>query len=133
MDNGKKYVVSNERMITGCLLKYNGTPYKWGGDGYDGIDCSGLAFVVFKDCMGVELPRKAEEQSKHGVKVRESDIKTGDLLFFKIDSRKINHVAISVGDGKFVHASRNGGVRTDSLSDDYYGRRFIVAKRLIKE
>ncbi len=55
----------------------------------------------------------------------------GDLLFFRIEGRKVSHVAIYAGDGRFVHAPQTGkAVETRQLDDAYYRKRLVSAGRL---
>jgi peptidoglycan endopeptidase LytE len=61
-----------------------------------------------------------------------SELKPGDLLFFKTYRRDISHVGIYIGDGKMIHAARRGGgVKISSIYDPYYRQRFLFAKRVV--
>lgn len=83
-----------------------GTKYVWGGNGKRGYDCSGFTKDVFKQ-YGVKLPRTSWKQAKVGKKVSRKNLRKGDLIFFNSRKQKrINHVGIYLGDGKFIHASR---------------------------
>ncbi|GIV02781.1 MAG: hypothetical protein KatS3mg015_1611 [Fimbriimonadales bacterium] len=70
-----------------------------------------------------------------GVKVDKSELQPGDLVFFRTGrSTRINHAGIYIGNGQFIHASSGGGqVRIDSLSDGYYSKRFVTARRVVKK
>jgi len=82
-----------------------GTKYVWGGNGKRGYDCSGFTKDVFKE-YGVKLPRTSWKQAKVGKKVNRHNLRKGDLIFFNSQKQKrINHVGIYLGDGKFIHAS----------------------------
>ncbi|MNH07095.1 Murein DD-endopeptidase MepH precursor [compost metagenome] len=68
----------------------------------------------------------------HGVKVAKSDLKPGDLIFFNIKSRRVNHVAIYLGNDRFIHAPRRGKrVSIDTLSKPYWQKHYVVAKRVL--
>jgi cell wall-associated NlpC family hydrolase len=107
-----------------------GKPYQWGAEGPDKFDCSGLTMYVFNE-LGVQLPRVSGQQAYAGVHVDREDLQPGDLVFFKLNGSRIDHVGIYQGHGDFVHAPRNHmPVRTDSLNDSYWRRRFKGGRRL---
>ena len=110
-----------------------GTPYRSGGTSYKGVDCSGLAFVVYRE-FDIRLPRTSLDQSRAGVPVDRSDLKPADLVFFKTSRRgSVSHVGIYVGRGNFIHASTGERkVRIDTLSDDYYRTRYMGARRVLE-
>lgn len=109
-----------------------GTPYRHGGNTpQGGFDCSGLVDYVFRDVAGIVLPRTAQEISQIGApEVRRDRLESGDLVFFH-QSRRVSHVGIYVGEGRFVHAPNEGGtVRLDQLDDDYWRKHYSGAKRI---
>jgi len=111
-----------------------GTPYRWGGSSPSkGFDCSGLVKYAFNDVKAVNLPRSSSEMaSGHGQKVERKDLKPGDLLFFNIKSRTVNHVAIYLGNDRFIHAPRRGkSVTIDTLKKPYWQSHYVVAKRVL--
>jgi len=111
-----------------------GTPYRWGGSSPSkGFDCSGLVKYAFNDIDEVDLPRTSNAMaSGHGIKVDRKDLKPGDLLFFNIKSRRVNHVAIYLGNDRFIHAPRRGKrVSIDTLNKPYWQSHYVVAKRVL--
>ncbi|CAK13281.1 C40 family peptidase [Pseudomonas entomophila] len=111
-----------------------GTPYRWGGSTpKKGFDCSGLVKYAFNDVADVDLPRTSNAMAQgQGVKVARDDLKPGDLIFFNIQSRRVNHVAIYLGNDRFIHAPRTGKrVSIDSLEKPYWQKRYVVAKRVL--
>jgi cell wall-associated NlpC family hydrolase len=110
--------------------RFVGIPYRWGGDTVvDGMDCSGFVRAVYNLC-GVNIPRTSREQFSVGDPVSRDDLNEGDLVFFGASADSINHVGIYVGGGKFVHAPRRGDdIKVSSLSESYFEKRFIGAKR----
>ncbi|WP_166361345.1 C40 family peptidase [Pseudomonas akapageensis] len=111
-----------------------GTPYRWGGSSPSkGFDCSGLVKYAFNDIDEVDLPRTSNAMaSGHGQKVDQKDLKPGDLIFFNIKSRRVNHVAIYLGNDRFIHAPRRGkSVTIDTLNKPYWQNHYVVAKRVL--
>lgn len=112
--------------------RYMGVRYRWGGTTSRGFDCSGFVGHVFRT-QGVRLPRTSIEQSRVGQAVSRGELRQGDLVFFRTRGRRISHVGIYMGGGRFIHASSGGGsVRTDTLNSGYYNRRFAGARRVAR-
>lgn len=108
-------------------------PYRFGGNGPMGIDCSGYVQKVYS-FAGVELPRSAREQFRVGETIDREELSMGDLVFFRTYASFPSHVGIYLGNNLFIHASsRSKKVTIDSLEAPYYFRRFIGAKRVIAE
>ncbi len=108
-----------------------GVAYQRGGSSLsNGFDCSGLTSYVYKKA-DITLPRTARDQYAFTERVAKANLKPGDLLFFKIRSRKIDHVAIYVGDNTFIHAPRPGErVTYAKLNDSYWRRHYVGAGRV---
>jgi cell wall-associated NlpC family hydrolase len=111
-------------------MTYLGTPYRRGGTTRRGVDCSGLVGAVYGE-QGLDLPRTAAQQFAEGVAVAASDLRPGDLVFFRDTyKRGISHVGIYIGDGRFLHAAgRRHGVIVSELSRTYYRIRYAGARR----
>ena len=120
----------NTALLTTCA-SYLGTPYKYGGNDRDGLDCSGLTSIVYRDVYGILLHRRSIDQYEKDVpEPRMADFRQGDLLFFTTNGRgTCSHVGIFLKDGRFIHASSTRGVVVDNLSDDYYSTRFLGGGR----
>lgn len=109
-----------------------GTPYRWGGNTPEsGFDCSGLVDYVFRSEAGLQLPRTSRAiAALDAPRVARDDLQPGDLLFF--GRHRVNHVAIYVGNGRFVNAPDTGGtVRLDHLDSYYWRDHFLFAKRVL--
>jgi murein DD-endopeptidase len=103
-----------------------GTPYRYGGNGRDGLDCSGLVQRAYSRA-GIEVPRTSQAQFQALPGVEEA--RPGDLLFFDTGrGGKASHVGIYLGDGEMIHAPGRGReVTTARLEVDYWQRRFLGA------
>ena len=89
---------------------------------------------VFRNAVGLDLPRTAREMANLGDKIGRQDLKPGDLVFFNTMRRTFSHVGIYLGDGKFVHAPSSGGkVRVESIATRYWAQRFTGARRLVDD
>lgn len=111
-----------------------GVPYKYGGDEPEsGLDCSGLVRYLFKEALGTELPRSAEQMSSLGKHVDADELQPGDLVFYNTLKRAFSHVGVYLGEDKFIHAPSSGGhVRIESMKVSYWQKRFNGARRLVQ-
>lgn len=110
-----------------------GTPYRYGGNSPEGgFDCSGLIQYVFRDTLGLSLPRTSRDlAAMKGPKIAPERLTTADLVFFG-SGGTVTHVGIYVGEGRFVHAPSTGGtVRLDRLDGAYWRDRYVGAKRVL--
>ena len=110
-----------------------GTPYALGGSSKRGVDCSYFTLDVMNAIYKTNLKRTAAEQYDQSEKIDWSDLKEGDLIFFKTDgSRSISHVGIYMTNNKFAHASTSQGVTISDLSEPYWQKRLYSLGRVIK-
>jgi len=117
------------------IIRYLNTPYKYGGNSLNGIDCSAFTQSVYKNSWLLEINRSARQQYQQGIVIENrSELKFGDLVFFNTRKRvKPGHVGIYIGDNLFAHASSKSGVTVSSLYHDYYNKRYIGARRMAEE
>ena len=118
--------------VVNRALQNIGVPYRFGGSNpASGFDCSGLVNHVFRETLGVTLPRTSRQLATVGVEVAREDMRPGDLVFFNTRGAPNSHVGIYLGDGRFVHAPRARTlVRIDQLDDVGYRGRFTGARRI---
>lgn len=129
---GAAFAEGNLSTIMDTAYNQIGKPYVWGGNGPNVFDCSGFTVYCYKS-IGVTLPRVAEDQAKVGAAVSKENLKPGDLLFFNTNGKNISHVGMYVGNGEFIHASSGSGCITVSqLSNSYYTRTYVGARRILK-
>jgi len=107
-----------------------GTPYHFGGESRRGIDCSAFTKELYSEVFNLDIKRSSRDIFSMVNPVGRDDLKEGDLVFFKIHSRRISHVGIYLGNNKFAHASSRG-VAISSLDDNYYSRYFYKGGRLL--
>ena len=121
------------QQIIDYAAQFLGCKYVYGGNTPSGFDCSGYVKYVFKH-FGVELTRTSASQYSTSVRIKKSELKIGDLVFFSqtAGSSKVGHVGIYVGGGQFIHAAAPGkGVRYDSLNSSYYSSHYIGSGRVL--
>ena len=109
-----------------------GIRYRRGGSSPEaGFDCSGFVSHVFREGLGLILPRSSKEMSKSGEAIGRDELRPGDLVFFNTMRNAFSHVGIYLGDNQFVHAPRSGGrVRIEDLREGYWKKRFNGARRV---
>jgi cell wall-associated NlpC family hydrolase len=115
-----------------------GTPYQYGGTGSgdDGFDCSGLIQYAYAQA-GISLPRQSRDQARSGMAVPRSaeDLHPGDILTFAQSGRRITHVGLYIGDGRFIHSASKGvQVSTLGTSDPngrWWYKRWVGVRRVV--
>ena len=116
------------------LENFLGVPYRFGGVSHKGIDCSGFAKRLFSEAFGIELPHNSRAISRldflEDLPVDPDRLRPSDLLFFGSQKGRIDHVGISLGEDRFIHASRSKGVIVSSLRNSYWRRRLLASKQV---
>jgi cell wall-associated NlpC family hydrolase len=123
---------SNAQELVLHALTFVGVNYRRGGETPEtGFDCSGLVRHVFRESLGLVLPRTSRDISRIGETVQREELQPGDLVFFNTLRRGFSHVGIYLGEHRFVHAPASGGeVRVEDMRQRYWTRRFNGARRI---
>jgi peptidoglycan endopeptidase LytE len=119
--------------------KYLGAPYKFGvklSEAPRVMDCSSFMQYIFKK-HGILLPRDSRQQSREGTYVRKSDLKPGDLVFFKYPERysdgRVGHVGLYIGNGQMLHTVPKTGVTITNMNKSkYWTRNYLFGRRVIR-
>ena len=122
---------NEDKKLIECLAEWIGAPYKYGGNTKQGTDCSGMVSSVYKETYNINMYRSSADQLKNVKQIDKSELKAGDLVFFKIAGEKVSHVGIYLGENKFIHASTKRGVVVNSLDEDYYKKYYFTSGRVI--
>jgi cell wall-associated NlpC family hydrolase len=99
------------------------------------LDCSSLVRFVMA-ALRIELPRTAHLQSQLGEAI-EKDVgalRPGDLLTFGRGPKRVTHIGVYVGGGKFIHASTTARkVVESSIAKEgtWYARHWLGARRVL--
>lgn len=126
-------VAEKRQQIVDTALKYQGVPYRWGGTGPGGFDCSGFVWYVFRE-NGIPLPRVSSEIYGLGKAVAREELLPGDIVFFEGYCSGPSHGTIYIGDGEFVHSPSEGYCVSIARIDDpeYWAPRYYGARRVIE-
>jgi lipoprotein Spr/probable lipoprotein NlpC len=119
-------------LLTRLYQQYNewhGVKYKRGGQSKSGIDCSGFVRQTYSTLFNIKLPRDTGLQAKKGVDVEKNQLRSGDLVFFRIN-KKTQHVGIYLEENKFLHASTSRGVMISSMTHPYWQNRYWKSVRV---
>jgi cell wall-associated NlpC family hydrolase len=120
----------SEADLVATARRFTGVPYLWGGMSVHGVDCSGLTSRVYA-VNGIDLRRDADMQfdDPRAQTVERGDLRPGDLVFF--GQKKITHVGMYVGEGRFINATTHArpDVHEESLDDPYWVALYRGARR----
>lgn len=123
----KSSSISASQKINQVYRQWVGTRYRLGGTTKAGIDCSAFVRETMQKAFNLHLPRSTAEQKLAGRAIKKSELRPGDLVFF----RNNKHVGVYIGEGKFVHAGSSTGVTTASLSNRYWAKNYTQSRRVL--
>jgi peptidoglycan DL-endopeptidase LytF len=122
---------ANGGSIVSFAMRFQGTPYVWGGTTPSGFDCSGFVYYVLNQ-TGSPLPRGMWGQYGAGSHPSRGELQPGDIVFFQNTYMAgLSHNGIYIGNGNFIHASDpSTGVTISSLSNAYWAGKWFGATRV---
>lgn len=110
------------------------TPHVDGGSSKSGIDCSFLAYIIYRNVYQKQIDRNASDILSNNCKqISRNHLKEGDLVFFHTMQRgssKITHVGIYLKHDVFLHTSTTKGVILSSLNEDYFRKTWVCGGRV---
>ena len=109
-----------------------GAPYHYGGKTKAGVDCSGFCSNLYRDVFGKVIGGSSADIFTKCTPLEKSELKEGDLVFFKINHTNISHMGVYLWNNKFVHATVNAGVTISDLTEEYYTKYYYKGGRLIQ-
>ncbi|ACI30582.1 TPA: NlpC/P60 family protein [Bacillus thuringiensis] len=129
--DGSGNQIFDPNVVYNSMAKFLGQAYVWGGASPTGFDCSGLMQWNFRQTVGINLPRTAEEQYHATARVSKEQLKAGDLIFFTgtYVGKTVTHVGMYIGNGKMIN-SNNSGVKIDDVFSPYWGKYYYGAGRI---
>ena len=106
-NNNNNYVSTGDpsvgQAIVAAARSYIGVPYVWGGNGYNGIDCSGLTKAAHNAVGIYSIARTSGAQASGGKNVGSlENALPGDVICYP------GHVAIYIGNKRVIHAPTEG-------------------------
>jgi cell wall-associated NlpC family hydrolase len=127
--NGYRLTEKHRKDLIAIAGSYLGTPYRFGGTNSNGFDCSGFVYKVYHRALNWNIPRTTETQFKASFSINSHNALPGDLVFFRINGGRIDHVGMMISNYQFIHASKSRGVIISDFSNDYYRDRFSSIRR----
>jgi cell wall-associated NlpC family hydrolase len=128
----EQYLTTHQYIQLGMVLQRQlGRPYSGRSKWEEGVDCSQFTRDAFREFNGMQLPRTVAEQLIQGQEVARSRLHFGDLVFFRTDRERVSHVGVYIGFNEFIHVSSSNGVIISNLSEKYWARAFVGARRIL--
>lgn len=121
--------IKNEKLYQ-FIDDWYGVKYKYGGKDKSGIDCSGLTAVIYLTVYKKTISSNTKDLVNEAKKIKESDLKEGDLVFFNTNGKSISHVGVYLQNHKFVHASTKKGVMVSDMNEPYFKKTYVSSGRV---
>ena len=119
--------LGNQRLYR-YIDEWWGTPYRLGGTGRSGIDCSAFVQGLQLEVYGQKVPRVTGDQQSACRPVPEAERREGDIVFFRTGDQ-VMHVGVYLQNHRFVHASTSRGVVIDDIRSDYWRKAYLGTGR----
>ncbi|MCO5268489.1 MAG: C40 family peptidase [Brumimicrobium sp.] len=124
-----KSKLTQREKVVATAKELIGVPYKWAGTTPQGFDCSGFTGYVFDKSVHQTLGRSASDQYKDVKKIKDKNVRPGDLIFFGT-STNISHVGIvyaTENDSiQMIHSSTSIGISIVDIYDSAYWKKRLV-------
>jgi cell wall-associated NlpC family hydrolase len=121
--------IKNEKLYQ-FINDWYGVKYKYGGKDKAGIDCSGLTAALYLAVYKKTISSNTKDLVSEVKKIKESDLKEGDLVFFNTNGKSISHVGVYLQNHKFVHASTKKGVMISDMNEPYFKQTYVSSGRV---
>ncbi len=121
--------ITNQKLYE-FIDEWYAVPYKYAGKTKAGIDCSGFSCILYSTIYQKNISNSSKGLYEQAKKIDVDDLKEGDLVFFKIESKSVSHVGVYLQNNKFVHATTKKGVLISDLNEPYYKKYFYSAGRI---
>lgn len=106
---GKIIGSAGRTSVLNVARSYLGVRYAWGGMSRNGIDCSGLVLVAYRDGAGIKLPHRATLQAARGHRIDRSQVAPGDLVAWGVPGN-YPHIALAIDADQVIVAPHTGTV-----------------------
>lgn len=113
-----------------AIQSWIGTPYLYGGETKNGVDCSGFVGMIYQQVYHKRLHRVANDMQLDCQLLTRSELREGDLVFFTNSKGHVSHVGIYLKDDIFAHSSTSRGVIISRLGDSYWSQHFYKGGRV---
>ena len=115
---------ANNGSLLGIAHSLKGVRYVYGGSTTAGVDCSGFTRHVFQQA-GRSIPGSAAAQYSATSRVSRAQAQPGDLVFFSLAGRGVNHVGIYLGGGNFIGSQTSTGVAVTTINSGYWANKVV--------
>ncbi len=123
--------LASDKRLVRLVDEWLGVPHRMGGKDKNGIDCSGFVTLAMNKVYNKDFSGPSAVMATKVKDIKKSDLREGDLVFFKINGPKVSHVGLYLSDGYFVHATVRKGVLISSLSEPYYDKYYSGSGRVL--